>query len=427
MASILPGTCESHFLAGGILLALLSASGFRADSSAAAPAPARAPFDAEAARVHQSAWAAHLGTRVEITDSIGMTMVLIPPGEFLMGSSDAQVEEALAMAALAQSKAEVVEGIRDGERPQRRVTVPRPFLIGRTEVTWDQFRRFVEATGYRTEAEQFGFGNSAATTLTDDVPARNRKLNWRTPGYEPAGDFPVTEITWNDAVAFCRWLSEQEKLAPCYRHEANEGWTLVPSADGYRLPTEVEWEYACRAGTTTHYYFGDDPAVFPDYGWCVLNSDGHPHPVASKKRNAFGLFDMHGNAREWCHDWYHEKWYGIGPAENNFGPASGRQRVARGSNWSIEAVNCRSAFRLRYLPTLRFSTSGFRVARSLVHTSSAESSAAAEDRATLQVVAVLRDEAALAGAHDIEVRDGLAYIAGKGFTRRNLPKGGVFP
>ncbi len=122
-----------------------------------------------------------------------------------------------------------------------------------------------------------------------------KKMTWRTPGYAVTDDSPVTQVTWNDAVQFCNWLSDQEKLKPCYRQDAKDGWILLASGTGYRLPTEAEWEYACRAGTTTQFSFGDDPAMLDIYGWFNKNASGSARAVGLKVANAFGLFDMHGN------------------------------------------------------------------------------------------------------------------------------------
>ena len=133
--------------------------------------------------------------------------------------------------------------------------------------------------------------------------------NWKNPGYAITDDTPVTQITWNDACAYCAWLSEQEQRRPWYRPDGKGGWLIAAHADGYRLPTEAEWEYACRAGTTTQYSFGDDKSQLEPYGWFYKNAGGKAQPVALEAPNPFGLFDMHGNAQEWCQDWYDGKWY----------------------------------------------------------------------------------------------------------------------
>ena len=128
----------------------------------------------------------------------------------------------------------------------------------------------------------------------------------------------------------------------------------------YRLPTEAEWEYACRAGTTTRFSCGDE--LDPAYAWFGDNSDNETHPVGEKRPNAFGLYDMHGNVWEWCSDWYDGDYYGGSPPANPTGPSTGSYRVSRGGCWSLSAKYCRSAIRYRYRPDYRTYSLGFRVA-----------------------------------------------------------------
>ncbi len=218
-----------------------------ADPLGPAPPLAVAPFDAAQAKAHQAAWAKHLGTDVVKPNSLGMQMTLIPPGEFLMGSSDADITLAKQIATETKLDPIGVTQIIE-ERPQHRVRIAQPFRLAAHEVTISQFAKFVEHAKYKTQAEEFG-GNSS-TTKPEEVKPDSLKLNWRAPGYAVTDDSPVTQVSWNDAVAFCNWLSSQEQLTPCYQRDANS-WTLLPKSNGYRLPTEAEWEYACRAGTTT--------------------------------------------------------------------------------------------------------------------------------------------------------------------------------
>ena len=203
----------------------------KAKGHEAPPARAIAPFDARQARAYQEAWASHLNAKVETANSLGAKMILIPPGEFLMGSTPEQNEVGIKMAETAKLKPgdRAATYLKD-EMPQHRVAIARPFWLGATELTVGQFKRFVDATGYQTEAEKFGFGDSGARKADDKVTPAQTKVNWRTPGYPVTEDLPVSEVTWADAIAFCKWLSEKEKAT-------------------YRLPTEAEWEYACRAGT----------------------------------------------------------------------------------------------------------------------------------------------------------------------------------
>ena len=182
-------------------------------------------------------------------------------------------------------------------------------------------------------------------------------------GVNPSGckerRHPVETVSWNDAVEFCHRLSAlpEEKAA----------------ARVYRLPTEAEWEFACRAGTTTPYYFGDDPSKAEEYAWY----DGGrlrvgpgmgvappitTHPVGQKRPNAWGLFDMLGNVAEWCQDVYGYDYYGKSPVDNPVGPAEGSLRVLRGGSWLFPAHSCRSAFRFCYDPDFRVPLLGFRVA-----------------------------------------------------------------
>jgi formylglycine-generating enzyme required for sulfatase activity/S1-C subfamily serine protease len=317
-------------------------------SSNNGPPRAVAPFDAKQARAHQAAWAKHLGTTVETQNSVGMKLAVIPPGEFAMGSSDADVESALTMAAKAESK--VRERIRDAERPQHRVTLSSPFLMGATEVTVGQFKKFVEATGYVTFAED---------------RTNKKTTNWRSPGFTTSDDMPVTNVMYDDVISFCIWLSAQERLDKPYDGSSGNWRSIV--GNGYRLPTEAEWEYACRAGTATQFPFGDEETELQQYGWLDANSGGRAHPVSQKRPNPFGLFDTHGNVLEWCQDFFESKGYGSDvPVENPTGPSSGGQRVMRGGDWTSPGVTCRSSFRGRtYRDSDQGNNIGFRVVRTL--------------------------------------------------------------
>ena len=158
---------------------------------------------------------------------------------------------------------------------------------------------------------------------------------------------PVEQLRWSDAAKFCNKRSELEGLHPCYDLK-----TLVCNfeADGYRLPTEAEWEYACRAGTTTAYFFGDNPARAGDYAWIDKNSGGHPRPVGQKQPNPWGLYDITGNVWEWCNDFYKVDYYKEAPRENPRGPNDGQNKVLRGGAWRFSADNCRSGYRYNESP-----------------------------------------------------------------------------
>jgi len=263
------------------------------------PPLAVAPFDAAQARRHQDSWGRHLGVPVETTNSAGMKFVLIPAGEFLMGSSDG----------------------RSDDKPPHKVRITKPFYLGQYEVTVGQFRQFVNESGYADAGER-----------------------WETAFPSQTDAHPVVNVSWDAAKAFCDWLSKKE-------HKE------------YRLPTEAEWEYACRAGSAGKYCFGDDEAALGEYAWHSGNSGSQTHPVGQKKPNAWALHDMHGNAWEWCADWYGSDYYASSPADDPQGPSSGAVRVLRGGAWYIVARLSRSANRASDSPDCRYHNNGFRVAR----------------------------------------------------------------
>jgi len=158
---------------------------------------------------------------------------------------------------------------------------------------------------------------------------------------------PVEQVRWSDAVRFCNKRSEAEGLQPCYDLKT---WKCNFDSPGYRLPTEAEWECACRAGTTTPYYFGDDPAKLPLYAWYDKNSGGHPHPVGQKQPNPWGLYDMCGNVWEWCNDFYKVDYYQESSQQDPRGPDSGDTKVVRGGAWRFGAETCRCGYRYNESP-----------------------------------------------------------------------------
>jgi formylglycine-generating enzyme required for sulfatase activity len=158
---------------------------------------------------------------------------------------------------------------------------------------------------------------------------------------------PVERTQWTDAARFCNKCSELEGLVPCYDLST---WECNFDADGYRLPTEAEWEYACRAGSTGRYCFGDAERELPQYAWLKPHSQGKTHPVGQKQPNRWGLYDMHGNVWQWCNDWYGETFYAESAAEDPRGPATGKMRVLRGGAWDCTAEKCRSAYRHKEFP-----------------------------------------------------------------------------
>jgi formylglycine-generating enzyme required for sulfatase activity len=158
---------------------------------------------------------------------------------------------------------------------------------------------------------------------------------------------PVERTQWTDAVRFCNKCSEAEGLKPCYDLKS---WECDFGADGYRLPTEAEWEYACRAGTTTRYCCGDSESELSQYAWFKPHSNGMTRPVGQKKPNRWGLYDVHGNVWQWCNDYYSETYYAESPTDNPHGPATGQMRVLRGGAWDCEPEKCRSAYRHKEFP-----------------------------------------------------------------------------
>ncbi len=259
-----------------------------------APTPLVLPFDAEQARIGQEAWARRLGAAVETTNTIGMKLRLIPPGEFFMA-------------------------------PQYRVRISKPFRLAAYATTVAQFRAFVRETNYKTDAEVSGKGG--VTMDLNRQTQRKPENTWRAPDVAQGDDYPVCQVSWHDAVAFCDWLSRKEQRT-------------------YRLPTEAEWEWACRAGSSSVYYFGDDPKDLDDYAWYSENSGWKSHPVGLKKPNNWGLYDMLGNSCNYCQDWFAALPHGT--ATDPRGPADGRFRVIRGGGLVAEAealhVNRRAAF-----------------------------------------------------------------------------------
>ena len=250
----------------------------------------------------------HLGSQLlaqppkEITNSIGMKLVLIPKGTFQMGSPE-------------------TEKGRHYNETQHEVTISKDYYLGVHEVTQAQYEK--------------GIGKNPSGFQGAIVGNEN-------------ADFPVENVSWHDAVEFCKKLSElpEEKAA----------------GHVYRLPTEAQWEYACRAGSKTAYSSGESSESLGDYAWFYENRNRRTHPVGKKKANAWGLYDMHGNVWEWCSDWHEE--YPKGAVSDPIGPKEGGDRVYRGGFWGNEAAYCRSANRLSFSPSIYTPYGGFRVALS---------------------------------------------------------------
>jgi formylglycine-generating enzyme required for sulfatase activity len=289
--------------------------------------------------------------RRAITNSIGMKLELVPAGKFLMGSPNDDKDAGV------------------NEKPQHPVRITKPFYLGIHEVTRGQFRRFVDGTGYQTEAEKH--------------VEQNAPFTWQNSSFDQTDEHPVVYVSWNDARAFIGWLSRKEEKR-------------------YRLPTEAEWEYACRAGTMTKFFSGDDPEGLagvgnvadgtvkdkhaltdilidaalgnlkdetvkdkhPNLTDAIAARDGYIHtaPVGRFQANGFGLYDMHGNVREWCSDWYSDDYYRASPLDDPPGALGASDRVLRGGGWLFGPWFARSAYRNWGVPVFRDQFLGFRLA-----------------------------------------------------------------
>jgi formylglycine-generating enzyme required for sulfatase activity/serine/threonine protein kinase len=339
---------------------LPATSAAAAAANNASPQPAVAPFDAAQAKSHQGKWAAHLGIPVEVTNSLAMRLCLIPPGEFTMGSSAG--EQRSALDSLEQTMRRVDQGDEQGrvayvesirtlvasEGPAHRVALTAPYFLSATEVTESQFEAFVKATNYVTSAEQSEKGGIVWGRAGHES---SKEFQWRNPGRIPrTPDHPVTQVSYDDALAFCRWLSEKEGVR-------------------YELPTEAQWEFACRAGTQSPWFFGSNPAEIDQYAWAEVRVDPSItefefHAVGQKRPNAFGLFDMHGNVQEWCRDWFSLVAYSVGREVDPTGPQTPdaeQIRVVRGGSIFLPE-DLRSAIRRRASLQYAENGLGFRVA-----------------------------------------------------------------
>lgn len=253
-----------------------------------------------------------------VLKSIGMKLNLIPGGDFLMGSPDDAKNAAAS------------------EKPRHPVRIT-PFYLGVTEVTQAQYRAVM--------------GNNPSH-FSDTGDGKDKVAGRST------DQFPVERVSWDDAVEFCDRLSEKDGRTPFYRKAAQK---QERPDSGYRLPTEAEWEYACRAGTPTPYFFGNSAVALKAHAWSHGNAAGTTHPVGEMSPNAFGLYDMLGNVSEWCSDWFDGGYYLHAPAVNPAGPVVGTQRVYRGGNFRSNPPGLRSAVRASALPMNRRVGRGFRV------------------------------------------------------------------
>ena len=268
--------------------------------------------DPAVAKERQTTEAKHLGVPVEITNSVGMKLIYCPSGSFMMGSPAG-------------------EGGCETCEAQVSVTISKGFYLGKYSVAQAEFKAVMGTTPWAGK-----------------------------PGVKEGDDYPATYVDWNDAAEFCRKLTTRESQA-----------VRLPQGYVYALPTEAQREYACRAGTTTRYSYGDNNGDLGDYAWwggIVGDAPGIPgagnakteqyaHRVGQKKPNGWGLYDMHGNVWEWCRDAYAKKL----PGGTDPRVESGSDRVARGGCWALGAMFSRSASRAKYSPEYSSSGEGFRV------------------------------------------------------------------
>lgn len=304
-----------------------------------------------------------------ITNSMGMKLVRIPAGEFMMGAEEDQGDT---MSQFPYSDPALLPR----EWPRHKVRITKSFYMGQHEVTLGQFMTFLREAHYKVDAERDGqhmSGYGSKGELIESTAFRP----WA-PGWKVESDHPAGYISWNDAVAFCNWLSRKE------------GKT-------YRLPTEAEWEYSSRAGTNSRYFFGNDPqqligfantsdadraVLYPGKTVDVFDKSGKktgqriPYPFLSGhdgyawtapvghfRPNSFGLYDMHGNSWEWCSDWFGEDYYRNSPIDDPKGPPAGTVRVSRGGGFDNSPFTLRCARRDGGTPESRDCHDGFRVVR----------------------------------------------------------------
>ncbi len=312
-------------------------------------APPQFPYTTAEAKEYQLAYSRSIGKPVIQTNSVGMSMALIPPGEFIMGNGESLETLQQAFPNLTKDSTDIA--------PSHPVTLTNGFYLGVKEITVDQFGLFVKETNFVTEAESDGLGgygfDQSKKAFKQDV-----KYNWKETGFSQNGDSPVTNVSWNDAVKFCEWLSGKE-------------WKT------YRLPTEAEWEYACRAGTESRFSMGNNPEKIVEFGNVSesafsefttigrtiqgLDGFGATAPVGGFRSNAFGLYDMHGNAWEWCLDTY--GYYSLLPQADpkNVDSSVKSKRIRRGGSCFSFVSGCCSWARSHEPPSYRYNDIGFRV------------------------------------------------------------------
>jgi formylglycine-generating enzyme required for sulfatase activity len=247
-----------------------------------------------------------------ITNSIGMKLVLIPKGTFLLVSPSSEAGS-------------------EGDERHHEVTLTQDYYLGAFEVTQAQYKKVMGEN-------PSDFQGNNAVERHPETGRVVRELD--------TSNHPVEQVSWEDAVKFCGKLSDLPEEKKAGRE--------------YRLPTEAEWEYACRAGSKSAYSFGESSKSLGDHAWFGGNSKNKTHPVGEKNSNAWVLYDMHGNVSEWCGDWYGE--YPKSAVSDPVGPKEGSIRVIRGGGWGSVAADCRSASRDGFVPSFQNISDGFRVA-----------------------------------------------------------------
>ena len=292
------------------------------DSNASRSVPRQAAAPSNSYKVIDSAFFESIERSLVAKLSIP-ELVTVPAGTFIMGGSSVDT--------FAKSR----------EFPNREITIAKPFHIGKFEVTVGQYRAFVLSTNYQTVAERSEKGGWKAGKSTS-WGEQSKSYTWQTPGYTTSESHPVTIIAYEDAVAYCDWLTKE-------------------TGKKFRLPTEVEWEYACRAGSDSVYCF--DIQARDDHVWSVYNAgfQNHPYPVGLRLANSWGIYDIAGNVREWCLDWFAEDAYKLAYEENPLGPEEGEFRVVRGACFIDRELFMRSSFRGFLAPEMVVNNQGFRV------------------------------------------------------------------